>query len=288
MQCESINTCSHALEPLEGMLMTVKQLALLTLNEGPELESFSYDAGTDHAPEVLQFLPGLEEYRASKLIKEDKQAPAHLPRSPNMLDIDFVAEFWFAEELPPSETEDRALADNICDFIIAKNPGLFGTSGIQVFRAEEWRTSLVRLMPQPIGHAGPPAVKMLIFLNRREGMSRDAFVNYYEARHAELALSLLSDGEKPIFSHYARNYPVPQGPGVINESNASSSLGFDVMAEICFWTERDYNQFLELCAQAAIAAELSTDEMQLFDRRKVRIALAEEVASTERRALGES
>ena len=264
--------------------MTLKQIALLKLTSGATVHSILRQFEPDHEQKAPELLPGLEKCTISRVVYRDGEAPAHLPGSLSTIAFDLMVELWFTDKLPPTETDSCAIAANVLYFIVGDNAHLFEPSGITVFGVDEWRTSMTRLMPRPPHHVGPQSAKMLIFLDRRQGMPLDTFIKYYEARHAELALRLLTRDDTPLFSDYARNYPITSESGSAEHRDATTSFGFDVMAEICFWTSEDYERFLERCAQPDVAAELSADESQLFDRSRVRIALAEEALSTEYQA----
>lgn len=64
--------------------------------------------------------------------------------------------------------------------------------------------------------------RVVVFLKKRDGMDRDAFIDYYENRHVPLILSMAPS--PPI---YRRNYVVP-------EDSATDGVDFDVMVELGF------------------------------------------------------
>lgn len=114
-------------------------------------------------------------------------------------------------------------------------------------------------------------IKYVALLKRREGMSHEAFVAYYETRHAPLILSLL-----PGIQDYRRNY--------LRGESAFASPGaappdFDVMTEIVLADRTACDRFLARSAEPDIARKIAEDEENLFDRDCTRMYLVDERAS---------
>ena len=131
-------------------------------------------------------------------------------------------------------------------------------------------TAAEHLAPRPTGYTGHPAVKMMCVLKKKPGMSRAAFITYYETGHALLALKLLVQNGHPLFATLRRSFPAVGGELALSDaSNASPEIGFDGMTEISFWTEANYRQFQHLCSQKEIGSALAINEENLFDRSSI-------------------
>lgn len=110
--------------------------------------------------------------------------------------------------------------------------------------------------------------KILLFMKRRPGMTRDAFREYYETHHVPLALEL-SNG----LSRYVRRYlePVPRV-----ETGSGEDLGYDVITELWFTNEQIFNGTVKYLSTTILSDEIIDDEMMLFDRAASRMATVAE------------
>ncbi|MDJ0415371.1 EthD domain-containing protein [Rhodococcus opacus] len=95
--------------------------------------------------------------------------------------------------------------------------------------------------------------KMVAFLAKREGLSMEEFVDYYERRHVPLVLSL---PEKP--NSYVRNYI----------ETSDNDMGFDVVSELRFEDEDAFKRWI--AAMFAPNSGIPEDEDQFLDRRHTR------------------
>jgi uncharacterized protein (TIGR02118 family) len=111
--------------------------------------------------------------------------------------------------------------------------------------------------------------KMIILAKRKKGMSLEAFREYYETRHAPLAMSLAPE---PV-ARYVRNYLTPVADG--------AEPPYDVVTETWFESEAQYRRnFAALAAAPEKMATIAADEENLFDRSTITFFTAEEVEST--------
>jgi hypothetical protein len=110
--------------------------------------------------------------------------------------------------------------------------------------------------------------KLIILLKRRPGMSREAFIEHYEKRHAVLAVSLI-----PGIAHYRRLYLEPERP-VFGAS--APSPGFDVVTEMTFASEADYERAFGTISQPEVLEQIIADEETLFDRTSIRAYFVDE------------
>lgn len=106
-------------------------------------------------------------------------------------------------------------------------------------------------------------VKFIALLTRKPGLSRDAFIAYYETSHAPLILRLT-----PTIALYRRNFRVEAG-------SFGSPVEFDCVTEIGFASAADHAAALARWAEPAVAAEVAADEANVFDREKTRMFVVE-------------
>lgn len=116
-----------------------------------------------------------------------------------------------------------------------------------------------------------PVYKILLFMKRRQGMSREAFRQYYEAHHVPLALKS-SDG----LYRYVRRYLEPL-PRV--ETGLGEDLGYDVITELWFTNEQIFKGTVKYLSTNILSEEIVADEKMLFDRAACRMATAVEYAN---------
>lgn len=113
--------------------------------------------------------------------------------------------------------------------------------------------------------------KCIALLRRREDLSRDAFVDYYETRHSVLIRRLL-----PGIIDYRRNYVERDGAYVFP---SAAPIDFDVVTEMTFIDRAAYDRFTAKAADLEIARQIAEDEENLFDRDATRMFTVEERAS---------
>jgi uncharacterized protein (TIGR02118 family) len=113
--------------------------------------------------------------------------------------------------------------------------------------------------------------KILLFMKRRPGMSVEDFRDYYETRHAPLALT------KPTrMSRYVRRYLDPQP----HPETGSGELPYDVITELWFDDEASFRGTLDYITTSLMPDDIVADELNLFDRTSFRIATVVEREST--------
>jgi uncharacterized protein (TIGR02118 family) len=110
--------------------------------------------------------------------------------------------------------------------------------------------------------------KSIALLRRRADLSRDAFVSYYEERHAPLIQSLL-----PGIVEYRRNFTNFDGA---YSSDGAAPFDFDVVTEIWFWDRAAYDEAMTIATQPDIAQRIAEDEANFLDRTGNRMFLVDE------------
>ena len=110
-------------------------------------------------------------------------------------------------------------------------------------------------------------IKVIALLRRKEGLSREAFIAYYETRHAPLIRSLL-----PGIADYRRNYVDRAGAF----ESPVAAVDFDSVTEMRFASRADYDAFLAVAAWPEVAAAIAADEENVFDRAATRMFVVDE------------
>lgn len=115
-------------------------------------------------------------------------------------------------------------------------------------------------------------IKLVFLLKRRADLTRDAFIERYESRHARL-------GEKhvPGASRYVRRYlmPVPE-----LFTGATREPDHDVITELWFDDHDHYQEAMRHLSEPDVVAEIVADEETIFDRTAHRVFLVEEHESS--------
>ncbi len=110
--------------------------------------------------------------------------------------------------------------------------------------------------------------KCIALLKCKPGLSREAFVDYYETRHSVLIRKLL-----PGILAYRRNYVDLAGAFVFPDA---APIDFDVITEIWLADREAYERFTAKAAEPEIARLIAEDEENLFDRGASRMFVVEE------------
>jgi uncharacterized protein (TIGR02118 family) len=110
--------------------------------------------------------------------------------------------------------------------------------------------------------------KVFAYLTRRQGTTREEFIDYYENHHVPLVLSLAS-----MPRVYKRNYVVgAKAPGP-----DSPDIDFDVVTEMAWDDRAGFEEWMALGGIPAIAE----DEARFLDRSKTRAHVIEERVTVE-------
>lgn len=115
------------------------------------------------------------------------------------------------------------------------------------------------------------SLKVIAMLRKRESISRDEFIRYYDENHAPLILSLL-----PGIVEYRRNFTVFEN-AYVNDSAAP--FDFDVLTEIRFASRAAYEAAMQVAADPEVAQRIAEDEENFLDRSGTRKFVVEETAS---------
>lgn len=122
-------------------------------------------------------------------------------------------------------------------------------------------------------------IKIMCFLKRKPGMSRAEFKDYYETTHAPLIEKML-----PHYKTFTRNFFAPvqdYEPGHMDNKRVQE-LDFDVVTELTFETQEDYDKIVAGLSDPEIGAVITADEENIFDRSKMSVYIMEVEASAPR------
>ena len=114
-------------------------------------------------------------------------------------------------------------------------------------------------------------IKVVTLLTRKPGMSREAFIEYYETHHRIIGEKYLSG----FATKYQRRYMRSAG---FREQDGDAPP-FDVLMEIWYPDQEALNGALAVLSTEEAQAEIAADEERLFDRELIRSYAVEEYES---------
>ena len=111
-------------------------------------------------------------------------------------------------------------------------------------------------------------IKTIALLKCKAGLTRAAFIEYYETRHVPLILSIA-----PQVCDYRRNFLVSEG--AITAPGAAPR-DFDVITELWYPDQAAFEAAMAAFTEPSNAARIAADEEQVFDRAHTRFYTVEE------------
>ncbi len=109
--------------------------------------------------------------------------------------------------------------------------------------------------------------KVIVMIKRKQGLSMEEFIHYYENHHAPLGLSKV-----PNLKRYVRHFLRPFGNAIYA---ADVETPYDVLTEIWFDDEADFQRGMDYLSDPETAAIIGADEDRLFERASIRFMLVE-------------
>ncbi|MDA0822343.1 MAG: EthD domain-containing protein [Proteobacteria bacterium] len=110
--------------------------------------------------------------------------------------------------------------------------------------------------------------KVMILIKRKNGMSVEAFRNYYETKHAPLGASKI-----PNLKRYVRHFISPFGNAIYA---ADAEPPYDVLTELWFDDEADFDRGMAYLSEPETAAIIGADEEKLFEKSSIRFMVMED------------
>ena len=114
-------------------------------------------------------------------------------------------------------------------------------------------------------------IKVVTLLTRKPGMTRQAFIDYYESQHRLI-------GEKYL-GGYAVKYQRRYLQSIADDTEGAAELPCDVLMEIWFPDRATMDKAMALLATEEAQAEIVADEERVFDRALIRSYVVEEYES---------
>jgi hypothetical protein len=115
-------------------------------------------------------------------------------------------------------------------------------------------------------------IKVMLFVSRKDGLSRQEFREYYETGHAVLAASKMDKCVK-----YVRNFV---------DEEITGPIGFDVVTEFWFDVEGSWAEGIVGMTDDATRLVLEADEAKFMDRASMRVITVYEHESDPSALLG--
>ena len=101
-------------------------------------------------------------------------------------------------------------------------------------------------------------LKLIAYVSAKPGISREAFINHYEAHHAPLVRRLL-----PSIDGYRRNYVKPgMVPGRYKKPD------YDSVTELTFKDQAALDEFWETISKPEVIEQIREDEEHFVDSTK--------------------
>ena len=104
------------------------------------------------------------------------------------------------------------------------------------------------------------------FLTKKDGLSIQEFIDYYEKTHVPMICSLA-----PVPTVYKRRYL--KGERLTNEGG---EVDFDVMTELVFADRNAFDEWMAALAKPGIGARIVADEERFLNRTRTRAYVVEE------------
>lgn len=114
-------------------------------------------------------------------------------------------------------------------------------------------------------------IKAIALLKCKAGLSREAFIDYYEHHHVPLILEL-----QPRICGYRRNFIDLAGAFIYPGATAPD---FDVITELWYPDRAAFDASMAAATNPDIAGRIARDEENFLDRSKTRMFVVEEFIS---------
>jgi EthD domain len=113
--------------------------------------------------------------------------------------------------------------------------------------------------------------KVFGFLTKKNGLSMQEFIDYYESKHVPLICSLA-----PVPIIYKRRYLVGE-----RLTTGGGEVDFDVMTELVFADRHAFDVWMAELAKPGIGARIAADEENFLNRARTRARAIEERVTRE-------
>jgi hypothetical protein len=247
----------------------VRLIGILTKKNGMSRNEFTDYYEERHVPLVRRTFPSLVGYSRNFVLPAAVEG-GHIEHAQPPPDFDVITSLWFSEEVGLESMMRAVNEDETRKAVIADEEQFLARDRSLTFRVDEHVTP-AEALGRGTKVNGGPMTKMICMFTRRDGMSLNAFRDYYEGTHAVLGASQIS-----VLAGYARNYVIPQSELSVRGYANARRPDFDGFTELRFRSKADLDEMLASFARPDLARLFSEDEERLFDRSKLQRFLVDE------------
>ena len=104
-------------------------------------------------------------------------------------------------------------------------------------------------------------IKQVVFLKKRDDISMEEFMDYYENQHSQLAKKLGAKPSLPNAQRYVRRYITPEANPLTGEV---IHPGYDCVMEIWWNTREDFEAAMKGLGDPQFLEARKADELNLF------------------------
>jgi translation initiation factor 2B subunit (eIF-2B alpha/beta/delta family) len=119
-------------------------------------------------------------------------------------------------------------------------------------------------------------LKQVVFLKKRDDMTMEQFMEYYENQHSQLSKKMGAKPSLPNAQRYVRRYITPEKNPLTGEVLAS---GYDCIMEIWWNSRADFEAAMKGLADPAMLQIRMEDERKLFASNNNPVCVVEEYDS---------
>lgn len=124
-------------------------------------------------------------------------------------------------------------------------------------------------------------IKIMAFLSKRQDLSTQAFIDYYEHQHVgQLIEKKQENGDPPPHApiSYKRNYLLRDSDAIIAPSSADDEKkpGFDVVTELVFPSRAAYAAWIAELSRDGGWGKVEADEENFLNRERTMVYVVEE------------
>ena len=104
-------------------------------------------------------------------------------------------------------------------------------------------------------------IKQIVFLKKRDDISMEEFIDYYENQHSQLSKRMGAKPALPNAQRYVRRYVTPEKNPLTGEV---IHPGYDCIMEIWWNSREDFEAAMKGLADPAMLEHRMADELKLF------------------------
>jgi len=116
-------------------------------------------------------------------------------------------------------------------------------------------------------------IKQVVFLKKRDDLTMEQFMDYYEHQHSQLSKKLDAPPPLPNAQRYVRRYVTPQPNPLTGEV---IHPGYDCIMEIWWNTREDFEAAMKGLGNPEFLEARKADELKLFASNSNPVAIVEE------------